>query len=144
MSKLGPGVSSPMTIRPESRLSFNLLVPKPANHFSGTWPKMFSCVAMLCGIADTSPIELNAPTSKLRCWFGSFLTLCLFCFLPLWCLASASSTCLVLCFFYPFYILLYVTFFFVCFFVCLLPCLSWALLVSWVFMFLLCFLLNKV
>ena len=128
MSKLGPGVSSSMTIRQESILSLNLLVPKPANHFSRTWPNIFSCVATLCGIADTSPFGLNATTSKFRGRFGSFLTLCLFCFLPLWCLASAVPLCLVLWFFYPFCILFYVFSLFVCLFVfCMsLPCLSWA------------------
>ena len=122
-----------MTIRPESRLSLNLLVPKPTNHFSGTWPKIFSCAAMLCGIAETSPFGLNVPTLTFRWWFGSFLTLCLVCFLPLWCLVSAVPLCLFFFLsFILFCILFYVTFFF---FVCLLfffvlfyvlPCQSWA------------------
>ena len=129
---------------------FKFAGSKPANHFSRTWPNIFSCVATLCGISDTSPFGLNATTSKFTWWFGSVLTLCLFCFLPLWCLVSAVPLCLVLWFFILFvFCFMSLFFFFVYLFVCFLyvftlPELGFSQLVSWVFMYLLCFLLNKV
>ena len=74
MSKFVAGVSSPMTIRSESS---NLLVSKPANHFSGTWPRMICCVATLCGIADTSLYGFNAFMLKFRGGFARFFFFCL-------------------------------------------------------------------
>ena len=128
-------------------LSLNLLVPKPANHFSGTGPKMFSCVATLCGIADTSPFELNAPTLKFRWWFGSFLTLCLFVSFP--CVPRFCSSTLPGALVFILFVFCLKSLFFLCLFVffCMsfaLPELGFAQLVPWAFMYLLCFLLNKV